>query len=183
MTRITFNQITWYCDFAKLTYTMNRASLFIVMGREEGGVSHLWCHQSMLTSAAIAEVVVLPVLLPWPFRYVASCALVSTGKTWSSTAGATESLRNSLRLRPLRQGRDTPRRHLPPCSCDRWSPWTWSHPPMSTLSAIPRKKPPSTRPACPTEKLFPCLNLEHSFSFLFKSSSSTQDFGIFEPQN
>lgn len=41
MSRIIFNQITGHCDFTKLTQKMNHHSLFIVMGKLEGGWIYL----------------------------------------------------------------------------------------------------------------------------------------------
>lgn len=111
MSRITFNQISGYCDLAKSWHIKLTITVYLVpvrWGERKEEPACLWGHQSMLTSNEITKVLVLRVLTPWPLRCILSSASVNTGKTASLTASEEEFLPNSPQYQVLRLVRRSP---------------------------------------------------------------------------
>lgn len=171
MSRIAFNQISGYCDLAKLTHKTHHHS--VLVGREKGRTSmssRSSVHPLNNHIHWITKVLVLRVLTPWPLRCVVSSASVNTGKTASLTASEEEFLPNSPQYQVQGLVKGSPSDWV--CllgSCVGMKPANPkdSVPPLSsTLSAFPNKPCPSS-PALPALPRQDCLSGFGSFFHIF----------------
>lgn len=175
MSRILFKQISRYCDPAKLTHKSHHHSLFstIVVGRWKGRMTsslmssvHDWdSHGHCPHGSAFPDL-----LRAW-----SGVLLLVQEKSTSLLSSERESAQNSLPRRLLRH--EEVAHWLSLCFWKLWHREPVNLMNSSPLAALPFLSFP-TALSLTAHSGFPCLGLDHSFTFVSESSLLPQHLGF-----